>query len=227
MDRRFFIGAGGLAVAGGAGWWLLRDGGTGAGSTAIVQGAEAQGTETATEADFARVPDMSRGDPDAPVTVIEYASLTCPHCATFHRNVMPRLKEEYVDTGQVYFITREVYFDRYGLWAAMLARCGGEARYFPMIEMIFENQREWASSNDPAVVVENLRRLGRRSGLSNDEVDACLQDADQARAMVAVYQHHATNDRIEATPSFVVDGELHSNMSFEAFSALLDQRLGH
>jgi protein-disulfide isomerase len=224
MDRRYFIAAGALAIAGGAGFWLTRPGLPGA--TGLVGEAAAQGTEAATEADFARVPDMIKGDPDAPITVIEYASFTCPHCASFHLNVMPRLQSAYIDTGKVRFINREVYFDRYGLWAAMLARCGDEARYFPMIDMIYQEQRDWAGSNDPAAVADNLRRLGRRSGLTTDEVDACLQDADMARAMVAVYQHHAAQDQVQATPSFVIDGERHSNMSFEAFAEILDAKLG-
>lgn len=223
MDRRYFIAASGLVVAGGAGWWLSRPGG--AGTSALVTGAEAQGTDAATAADFAMVPDMIKGAEDAPVTVIEYASFTCPHCANFHLNVLPRLQDAYIDTGKVRFISREVYFDRYGLWAAMLARCGDSARYFPMIDMIYANQRDWAGSNDPAVVADNLRALGRRSGLTNDEVDACLQDGDMARAMVAVYQHHATQDRVESTPSFVINGERYSNMSFEAFASILDAKL--
>lgn len=224
MDRRYFIAAGGLAIAGGAGWWFARPGAPG--STALVSGAEAQGTAAATDADFAMVPDMVKGAEDAPVTIIEYASFTCPHCATFHMNVLPRLQEAYIDTGKVRFINREVYFDRYGLWAAMLARCGDDARYFPMIDMIYSTQREWAASNYPAVVAENLRGLGRRSGLTNDEVDACLQDADMARAMVAVYQHHATRDGVQSTPSFMIDGEPYSNMSFEAFAEIIDAKLG-
>jgi len=224
MDRRYFIAAGGLAIAGGAGWWLSR--GTAPGTTALVTGAEAQGADAATDADFAMVPDMIKGDADAPVTVVEYASFTCPHCATFHLTVLPRLQAEYIDTGKVRFISREVYFDRYGLWAAMLARCGGQERYYPMLDLIYENQREWAGSNDPAVVADNLRRLGRRTGLSTDEIDACLQDGDMARAMVAVYQHHATQDQVQATPSFIINGEKHSNMGFEAFAAILDAKLG-
>jgi len=223
MDRRYFIAASGLAVAGGAGWWFTRPGGSGA--TAFVTGAEAQATEAATAADFAMVPDMIKGAEDAPVTIVEYASFTCPHCATFHLTVLPRLQEAYIDTGKVRFISREVYFDRYGLWAAMLARCGGEARYFPMVDMIYQDQREWAGSNDPAVVAENLRRLGRRSGLTNDEADACLQNGDMARAMVAVYQHYSALDRVESTPSFVIDGERHSNMGFDAFAEIIDAKL--
>ena len=210
-----------LAVAGGVGWWALSPSNAPA-PAQIGSPAEAQ---SATDADFARVPEMALGNPDAPVTVIEYASLTCPHCATFHRNVLPQIKEAHIDTGQVHWIKREVFFDRPGLWAAMLARCGDDSRFFPMVDLLYGTQRDWAASSDPAAIAEQLRRLGRQTGLSNDEVDACLQDADQAQSMVAVYQHHATEHGISSTPSFVVNGELHGNMSFEAFSALITGQL--
>ena len=210
-----------LAVAGGVGWWALAPSDT-ALPTQIGSPAEAQ---SAGDADFARVPEMSMGDPDAPVTVIEYASLTCPHCANFHRSVLPQIKEAHIDTGQVHWIKREVFFDRPGLWAAMLARCGDDSRFFPMVDTLYQTQRDWAASSDPAAIAEQLRRLGRQTGLSNDEVDACLQDADQAQAMVAVYQHHATEHGINSTPSFVINGELHGNMSFDDFSALIAGQL--
>ena len=209
-----------LAVAGGVGWWALAPSDT-ALPTQIGSPAEAQ---SAGDADFARVPEMSLGDPDAPVTVIEYASLTCPHCANFHRSVLPQIKESYIDTGQVHWIKREVFFDRPGLWAAMLARCGDDSRFFPMVDLLYETQRDWSASSDPAAIADQLRRLGRQTGLSNDEVDACLQDAEQAQAMVAVYQHHATEHGIDSTPSFVVNGERHGNMSCEAFSALIAEQ---
>jgi protein-disulfide isomerase len=108
----------------------------------------------------------------------------------------------------------------------MLARCGDESRYFPMVDLIYGTQREWAASSDPAVIAENLRRMGRSTGLTNEQVDACLMDAEQAQAMVAVYQQNATEHGISSTPSFVVDGELHSNMPLEAFRSLLDAQLG-
>lgn len=211
-----------LVVAGGVGWWFAGSG-QAPQLAAPVASADAQ---TVGAAELERVPDMMKGDPAAPVTVIEYASFTCPHCANFHRTVFPTLQEEYIDTGRVLWIKREVYFDRHGLWAAMLARCGDDSRYFPMADLIYETQREWSAASDPAAVAENLRRLGRRTGLTNEEVDACLMDAEQAQAMVAVYQQNATEHGISSTPSFVVDGELHSNMPLEAFRTLLDSRLG-
>ena len=221
MKKRIVPLALGLALVAGAAWWVSAPPASGP----QLPGISAAEAQTASDDDFARVPEMTLGAEDAPVTVIEYASLTCPHCANFHRDVFPRLKEAYVDTGKVRYITREVFFDRPGLWAAMLARCGDESRFFPMLGVLYETQREWTASNDPAEIAENLRRLGRRTGLTDEQVDTCLQDADKAQSMVAVFQHHATADEVRSTPSFVIDGEMHSNMSFEAFSEILDARL--
>lgn len=172
----------------------------------------------------AAVPDMTLGDPDAPVTFVEYASFTCSHCATFHAEVLPRLKADYIDTGKVHYTYREVYFDRYGLWAGMVARCGGEMRYFGMADMIYSRQREW-TQGEPATVAENLRRIGRTAGLNDDQLDACLTDGDTAQAMVAAYEENATRDGIEGTPSFIINGERHSNMPYGELRAILDARI--
>lgn len=175
--------------------------------------------------DTSSITDMALGDPDAPVTVIEYASFTCPHCANFHGSVFKDLKKNYIDTGKIRFIHREVYFDRYGLWAGMVARCGGQMRYFGVADMIYSGQREWTSSGDPATIAENLRRIGRTAGLTDAELDACLSDGEKAQTLVAWYQEHAKEDDISATPSFVIDGELYSNMPYDEFAELLDAKL--
>src|SRR6056297_2381020 len=111
------------------------------GATVLPSGiAQAQSAEAETP----QIAGMSIGAEDAPVTIVEYASFTCPHCADFHDGVFQRIKEDYVDTGKVRFEHREVYFDRYGLWASMVARCGGEQRYFGIVDMIYDQQSEWA-----------------------------------------------------------------------------------
>ncbi|MEM8555162.1 MAG: DsbA family protein [Pseudomonadota bacterium] len=176
---------------------------------------------TVTLAQSADVPDMYLGDPDAPITVIEYASFTCPHCANFHTGVMPALKREYVDTGKVKFIHREVYFDRYGLWASLIARCGGGMRYFGIIDQVYENQNEWYHS-DPAVTADNLRRIGLSSGLTAEQIEGCLGDRAAAETLVNWYRENATRDDVTGTPSFVINGQKHSNMSEREFASLLD-----
>lgn len=171
------------------------------------------------------VKDFSLGPADAKVEVIEYASFTCPHCAAFHADVYPKLKADYIDTGKIRFTYREVYFDKYGLWAAIIARCGGEMRYFPIADMIFDQQRDWATSDDATVVVENLKRLGRAAGLEDVAMDACLKDGEQAKAMVAHYQENATADDLQGTPSFKINGTMHTNMSYDEMKAIIDAEL--
>lgn len=179
----------------------------------------------ATDAPAVEITDFSLGSVDAPVKITEYASFTCPHCANFHATVWPQLKADYIDTGKVQFTYREVYFDRYGLWAAMVARCGGEMRYFGIVDMLFEQQQEWAASDDPNVVVGNLRTIGKAAGLDDASLDACLKDGAKAEAMVAHFESNMQADGVEGTPTFIIDGEKHSNMSYEDMKEIIDAKL--
>ncbi|MGC1487340.1 MAG: DsbA family protein, partial [Albidovulum sp.] len=172
------------------------------------------------------VPDMVLGQADAPLTVVEYASFTCPHCANFHKNVFDDFKKNYIDTGKVKFVYREVYFDKFGLWGGIVARCGGPTKYFGISDMLYDGQSDWLASNDEAGVSEALRKIGLKAGLTAEALDACLADRDMAKAMVSAYQANATRDEIKSTPSFLIDGELVSGgMSYEDFAALLDAKL--
>lgn len=168
---------------------------------------------------------MTLGNADAPVKLTEFASFTCGHCARFHGDVFKRLKADYIDTGKVHFTYHEVYWDKYALWAGMVARCGGEMRFFPIVDMIYERQAEWSRAGEPAAVAEALRRIGRAAGMEDDSLNACLSDADTAQALVAWSGDGVAAAGVNATPSLVIDGELHSNMSFEDLSALLDARI--
>jgi protein-disulfide isomerase len=171
------------------------------------------------------VPDMIIGNLESKVVLTEYASYTCPHCANFHSEVFKDLKRDYIDTGKIKFVYREVFFDRYGLWAAMIARCGGDLRYFGIQDLIYSTQKEWAGSQDPAVVIENLRRLGRTAGLEDAALDVCLNDAEMAQAMVAKFQKDSAADEVNSTPSFILNGVKHSNMNYADLKALLDTEL--
>lgn len=168
---------------------------------------------------------MSLGPAEAKVTIVEYASFTCPHCATFHTAVFKDLKKDYIDTGKVRFEFREVYFDRYGLWAAMMARCGGEVRYFGVTDILFNTQQEWAATEDAAAVVESLKRIGRTAGMDDAALDACMADAAMAEGLVAQYQENATRDGVEGTPTLLINGEKHSNMAYADLKAIIDPLL--
>ena len=175
-----------------------------------------------TPASAPEVADLVIGNPDAKVTVVEYASYTCPHCATFHARVFKDLKANYIDTGKVRFIYREVYFDRYGLWAAMVARCGGEMRYFGIQDMLYAEQADWSGAGGAVDVVAALRKIGLKAGLTNEALDACMQDGAMAEAMVAKFQKDSAADGIDSTPSFVINGKKHGNMTYADLSKLLD-----
>lgn len=194
-----------------------------AAGAAGVAGNAALAQETAPAA-APEIADFGLGPTDAKVTVIEYASFTCPHCASFHSTVWPQLKADYIDTGKIRFVLREVYFDRYGLWAGMIARCGGEMRYFGITDIVFDTQSEWLA-DDPNAAVANLKKIGRKAGMDDATMDACLKDGAQAEALVAHYQKNAEADGLQGTPSFVINGTLHSNMSYDEMKQVLDAEL--
>jgi protein-disulfide isomerase len=181
--------------------------------------------EATTETSTPALTYMAIGPETAAVTIVEYASFTCPHCARFHADVFKDLKKDYIDTGKVRFEFREVYFDRYGLWAAMMARCGGEVRFFGITDILYTTQQEWAATEDPAAVVENLKRIGRTAGMDDAALDACMADGAMAEALVAQYQENATRDGVEGTPTLLINGEKHSNMTYTELKAIIDPLL--
>ena len=164
----------GLAV--GLGVWLNQSTQTAAldQEFALPFAANAQSSDA--DAGAAEIIDMVQGAEDAPITVIEYASFTCPHCARFHSDVYKLLRKNYIDTGMVKFIFREVYFDKYGMWASMIARCSGPDRFFGMTDLILNSQSTWARAGDDLAIVEALRKIGRLSGMQDAALDSCLQD---------------------------------------------------
>jgi len=127
-----------VAIAGGA-WFMNR-------------GTAPETVAATTEAAQFDVVEMIQGNRDSAVQVVEYASYTCPHCASFHANQYPQIKENYIDTNLIGFTYREVYFDQPGLWASMVARCGGEMRFFGISSILYEQQQDWARAGDGAAI---------------------------------------------------------------------------
>ena len=213
----------GLAV--GLGVWLNQSPQTAAldQEFALPFAANAQSSDA--DAGAAEIIDMVQGAEDAPITVIEYASFTCPHCARFHSDVYKLLRKNYIDTGKVKFIFREVYFDKYGMWASMIARCSGPDRFFGMTDLILNSQSTWARAGDDLAIVEALRRIGRLSGMQDAALDSCLQDGEKLRALVGWYKENAQRDGIQSTPSFLIDGQPYKNMDYEEFAKILDEKL--
>ena len=213
----------GLAV--GLGVWLNQSPQTAAldQEFALPFAANAQSSDA--DAQATEIIDMVQGAEDAPITVIEYASFTCPHCARFHSDVYKLLRKNYIDTGKIKFIFREVYFDKYGMWASMIARCSGPDRFFGMTDLILNSQSTWARAGDDLAIVEALRKIGRLSGMEDAALDSCLQDGNKLRALVGWYKENAQRDGIQSTPSFLIDGQPYKNMNYEEFAKILDEKL--
>ena len=189
----------------------------------VAFGASAQ---DAADVDTSSIVEMQLGNAEAPVTVIEYASYTCPHCANFHENGFKQLKEDFIDEGRINFVYREVFFDRPGLWASIVARCGegAENRFFGITELLYEKQDDLRDS-DPAVVVENLKTIGRTAGLTDSDMDACLQDADNAQTLYARFLQTTEADGIRSTPTFVINGESVPNSGYDDLKAAIEDAL--
>lgn len=182
--------------------------------------------EAETEAsDVQTVPDIPMGEEDAPLTVIEYASFTCGHCANFHSENWPKLKSEYVDTGKVKFIQRDVYFDAVGLWAGILARCGGDDKYYAVSDMLFDEQEKWVAGNSGDEIAASLRKIGLKAGMSEEQMTACWDDKGQAESLIKTFQENATADKIDATPTFIIGGEKVQNQPWEDMKKIIDDKL--
>ncbi len=208
-----------VAIAAGGYWLSLSNSQT---VNPLISSAEAQEADL----DTSIIVEMVQGANDAPVEVIEYASYTCPHCASFHKGPYKQLKKDFIDTGKVKFIYREVYFDRYGLWASMVARCGGPEKFFAISDLIYDGQSEWTRAGGPTEIVDELRKIGRLAGIGKNQLEACLQDGTRAQTLVAWYQENAERDGIQATPSFLVNGKKIDNMSYDDFKKIIEDELG-
>ena len=169
--------------------------------------------------------DIVLGSADAPVTMIEYASFTCSHCRDFHNNSFATLKSEYIDTGKVKFIQRDVYFDAVGLWAGILARCGGDEKYYAVADMLFTEQQSWLGGKTGEEIAANLRKVGAKAGMSPEAMDACWNDQQKVADLVATFQKNATTDGIEGTPTFIIAGEKVQNQPWDGLKAVIEAKL--
>ncbi|SDF41863.1 Protein-disulfide isomerase [Celeribacter baekdonensis] len=221
MNRRIFMITTAMAALGVGGAFLLKP--SSSVTNFVVTPANAQDVA---EVDTSAISDLVIGSADAPIEMIEYASYTCPHCANFHKSVFEPLKKDYIDTGKVRFTYREVYFDKFGLWASMVARCGGEMRYFGVQKILYDEQKDWiAGGKDTMEIVENLRKIGKRAGLTDEDLDACLNDGEMAEKLFAKFTKEMAEYDIDSTPSLVIDGVKHSNMSYADLKEILDAKL--
>lgn len=165
------------------------------------------------------LPDQSFGAADAPVTVIEYASLTCPHCRTFHVSTWPAVKERYVDTGKVRFIMREFPFDPRASGGFMLARCAGENRWYPVVDLLYRSQDTWARVPDSVAALKSLMSM---TGMNGEQVEACLRDQDMLEKVTAVMETGKSYG-VDSTPTFFINGEKKTGaLNINQFSEIVD-----
>lgn len=150
------------------------------------------------------LPEMSLGNPNAPVKIIEYASLSCPHCAAFNKDVFPALKADYIDTGKVYYTLREFPHNEQGLAGAVLARCLDPSRYFAFTDLLFSKQSEWAFQDDP---LPPLRQLAKQAGLSDADFDKCIDNEELQKRILAT---RAGGEKlgVNAIPTLFVNGNM-------------------
>jgi protein-disulfide isomerase len=165
------------------------------------------------------LPELSLGDA-AGVPMIEYGSLTCPHCAAFSREVLPELKKDYIDTGKVRYIFREFSRNPLDVAAFVLARCVGDDKAFAAIELLFSEQDKWAFVDKP---LEPLIAAMRPAGLSHDQAMACLKDQSKVDAIAAIGKRGQDEVRVNGTPTFVIDGKVYGGeLTMDQLRAILD-----
>ena len=167
------------------------------------------------------LPDIVLGQDDAPVTIVEYASMTCPHCSAFHNGPFKELKSEYIDTGKVKFILREFPLDRLALAVAVLARCKPE-KYYDIVDLYFENQSVWATNDDP---VGKMFTLAQQAGFSRDEFESCINNRELLEGIYA-NRTRGEQDGVTGTPTPFIDGEKYEGArSIEGLREVIDPKL--
>ena len=164
--------------------------------------------------------DISLGKADAPNTIVEYASMTCPHCAQFHTVVLPELEKKYIDTGKARLILREFPLDGLAVAAFMLARCAGPDRYYPMVGALFDTQETWA------VPAPRARRsccsIAKQAGFSKEKFDQCIADKELFNKIVETRTRGNEKFGVDSTPSFFINGKrLASDQTLEEFETML------
>jgi protein-disulfide isomerase len=211
LSRRVMLGAAALATVG---------------LVASLVTSRGSGTETATRqrnkpkrttADLMKpgaLPDLAIGKADAPVTIVEYASMTCPHCAEFHNKVLPVLKEKYIDTGKARLVFREFPFDERGALAAMVARCAGNERTLPLISVLFSKQDDWAGSKTD--FLPKLFGYAQQAGFTKQSFDQCRQNEKLLKDLVA-QRDRGVEFGVKATPTFFVNGKRLAGTTIDDF----------
>jgi protein-disulfide isomerase len=166
------------------------------------------------------LPDLWVGSKDAPVTMIEYASMTCPHCAHFHNETWPELKKAYIDTGKLRFVLREFPFDPLATAGFMLARCAGDDKREAVVELLFAQQPNWAFKDKP---LEGLQNVIRQTGMSQQAFESCLRDKALYDNVNAVRDRGSKEYKVDSTPTFFINGKrVNGSIPLAEFAKIID-----
>ena len=168
------------------------------------------------------LPEIVIGKADAPVTIVEYASMTCGHCGNFHNNVLPKIKEKYIDTGKARLVLREFPLDNLGAAAAMLARCAGGDKAAGLIEVLFEQQQTWAFSRTP---LPELQKIAKQAGFTEESFNKCLSDQKLLDQIVAVRERASRDFGVNSTPTFFINGKRLRGGGLEDFDKAIEPLL--
>lgn len=144
------------------------------------------------------------GQPDAPITIIEYASLTCPHCADFHQDTLPQLKSDWIETGKAKLVFRHYPLDRLALAAALMTNCFEGDRFFGVLDMLFARQQQWSRAENPG---QALARIGAQAGMDQQTFEQCVTDQQEAQAILQTQKQGRDKADIQSTPTFLIEGE--------------------
>ena len=186
----------------------------------IATGLPALALDTAKLAEAPAIGEMALGPADAKVTVIEYASASCPHCAAFYRDVFGTLKKDYIDTGKIRFVFREFPHNDAAMAAFMLARCAPKESYFPMVDIYFNTQDAWL-----AAPREGLLNIAKQAGFTEETFEKCLKDEKVAKGIMDV-RTTAEGFGVTGIPTFFINGERFEGRTIEDFKAKIDPLLG-
>ena len=163
---------------------------------------------------------QTMGNESAPIKMIEFASLTCGHCAKFHNEVFPKLKKDYIDNGKIYFTYQDFPLDKFALKASVIARCSGKEKYFSFLKVLYKKQRDWTSSQDP---FKSLLKIAKLGGLKNDEIKVCVSNKSIEDGILKNRLNSTKKFEIKATPTIYINGKKYDgDLTYEALKLKLD-----
>ena len=160
------------------------------------------------------------GNKNAKIVVIEYASMTCIHCATFHKQVYPKIKKNYIDTNKIKFIFRDFPLDKQALFASVLAKCAPKDKYFNFVKLILTNQEKWISNDD--TFMNKLRNIGKLAGLNENKINSCFKDEKIVNNIIRTRSIGEEKYNINSTPSLIINEKKYSAMSYENFEKIIE-----